>query len=212
MMNAAASRPTEPSDRSRWVRLALMAGAGALLGASLAYFGGRSLPDLPWADLMAGATAAGLLISGGLSILLSANRRALSAMASLEGEAGDCEIRAARRQGLVVVLAGVLLLLPVVSARSGFAPEMSLAAVLAIFAAQTWINVSVWRRGDEMTRRTVLESGAVTFWILQGALFLYAAAERLGLAPAATAWQLMVVMMSAYLVLSSVVALRRGYA
>jgi peptidoglycan/LPS O-acetylase OafA/YrhL len=200
-------------DRRRLARTGLIALAGAAAGAGLAYAGAEVVPDLPLPDLLACVVGAALLLAGGVSILISSNRKALSAAYELEGEASDGELRAARRQGAVMILAGLLLAWPVMAARADWidAP-VAYAAVLLVFGLQTALNWSVWRNGDELIRRTVAEAGAVSFWLMQGALFLYAAAERLALAPAATAWQITVAMMAGYLVLSSAVATRRGCA
>jgi hypothetical protein len=50
----------------------------------------------------------------------------------------------------------------------------------------------------------------VTFVILQGALFLWAAGEKLGLLPVLTLWDAACVMMTAYLVIAGIVLWRRG--
>lgn len=201
------------ADRKRLVRVGALALLGAGLGAGLGYSGVELAPSLDLPDVVACAVAAGLFLAGGFAVLVSFNRRTLSAASMLDGEAQDCEIRAARRQGAVVILAGALMALPVVAAETRLiGGSVAYAAVLLIFGLQSVLNWSVWKRGDEMTRRMISEAGALSFWVMQGGLFLYAAAERLGLTPAATAWQITVVMMAGYLILSSVAALRRGYA
>lgn len=200
-------------DKKRLIRAGWLALLGAGVGAALGYAGIKVAPELSAADMMACAVGAGLFLMGGFSILISADRKALSAASMLDGEAGDCEVRAARRQGAVVILAGLLLAWPVLAGETGWVDgPAAYAAVLLVFGLQTALNWSVWRRGDELTRRVIAESGALSFWVMQGALFLYAAAERLALVPAATAWQITVAMMAGYLVLSSLVALRRGFA
>lgn len=201
------------ADRNRLIRAGLLALVGAACGAALGYAGVEIAPEVSEPDMMACAVGAALLLAGGISILLSFNRRTLSAASMLEGEAGECEVRAARRQGAVTILAGLLLAWPVLAAETAWVnSSVAYAAVLLVFGVQTALNWSVWKRGDEMTRRTVTEAGALSFWVMQGALFLYAAAERLALVPAPTAWQITVAMMAGYLVLSSAVAFRRGYA
>jgi hypothetical protein len=61
-----------------------------------------------------------------------------------------------------------------------------------------------------MIRQMVAEAGAVCFWVRQGALFLWAAAEKLELVPALSAWDMMTILMGFYLVISSVISVRRG--
>jgi hypothetical protein len=85
-----------------------------------------------------------------------------------------------------------------------------MAAIVGLFLLQTVLNLSVWTRADEMIRQMVAEAGAVCFWVLQGALFLWAAAEKLELVPALSAWDMMTILMGFYLVISSVISVRRG--
>lgn len=199
-------------DRKRLIRSGVLALVGAAVGAGLGYAGVRAAPDLSAADLFACTVALGLLFVGGTTLVISANRRALAAASNLDGEAQACEVRAARRQSLVVILAGLLLIWPVATAETGWiSGPVSFAALVVVFGLQSVLNWSVWKRGDELTRRVITEAGALSFWIMQGLLFLYAAAERLALVPPATAWQTVVAMMAGYLILSSVVAMRRGF-
>lgn len=201
------------ADRKRLARAGVLALVGAAAGAVLGYAGVELAPSLSSPDMAACAVAAALLLAGGFAVTASFNRRTLSAAAMLDGEAQDCEVRAARRQGAVVILAGLLMAWPVLAAETRLLNgPVAYGLVLVVFALQSALNWSVWRRGDELTRRTISDAGALSFWVMQGALFLYAAAERLGLVPTATAWQITVVMMAGYLILSSVVAFRRGYA
>ena len=118
--------------------------------------------------------------------------------------------------------AGLLIALPALGARQALAapvaaalsgntaPVLTLIAIAAFFILHTGLNLNLWRRGDEMIRRVIVESGAMAFWIGQAALFGWAVAERLGVAPALTAWDILVVVMGLYLICSAVVGLRRG--
>jgi hypothetical protein len=54
-----------------------------------------------------------------------------------------------------------------------------------------------------------MEASALCFWGLQGALFLWASAERMGLAPQITAWTGVVILMTVYLFSSFWIGLRR---
>ncbi|GAD58089.1 hypothetical protein [Brevundimonas abyssalis] len=64
------------------------------------------------------------------------------------------------------------------------------------------------RRRDDPTGHPGVRS--LAFWIGQAALFGWAVAERLGVAPTLTAWDILVVVMGLYLVCSATVGLRRG--
>ena len=121
-----------------------------------------------------------------------------------------------RQQGAVLLLAGVMMALPVgVGIIAGTPPPTALATatmigVLLTFAVQTALNLAIWKRADEFMRRMISEAGSLSFWVLQALLFLYAAAERLGLVPAITAWDCAVVMMAGYLCASAIISTRNN--
>jgi hypothetical protein len=120
-----------------------------------------------------------------------------------------------RLTGVCLALAGAMLLTPLVvgTARNGGPWGLRAAAMAGLvvsFALQSWINVALWRRSDELFRRLILDSSAISFWSLQGVLFLWAAGERLRLLPAITAWQACILMLAGYLIASVAVNLRRG--
>jgi hypothetical protein len=166
---------------------------------------------LRWSDLVALVVAL-MLVAGGLSVLAaSRNGRALAAVTSADAPAGPSEIRDMRLQAVVMIGSGLLLSAPIAATLAGNpAPVLTLIAIAVVFAAHTAMNLSLWRRGDEMIRRVILEAGAMAFWIGQAALFAWAAAERLSVAPTLTAWDILVVVMGLYLVCSMTVGLRRG--
>ena len=170
------------------------------------------LPDLRWADIAAGAVAAVLLFACLGAAVTSLDRRALGRMLKLEGPAGGDEVRDARIQAAVLGLSGVIMVLPMILSGLGMPVTASLAAVGLLLVLHTLLNVRLFRSGDELFRRVVVEAGALTFWLGQGLLFIWAAAERLAAAPPITAWDIYVVLMGVYLVVSMVVTIRRGLA
>jgi len=87
----------------------------------------------------------------------------------------------------VFLLAGVMFLLPMYAPAS-VAPDMVFGGIVLLLAIQTVANVMLWRRADEMLRQVMADTSAIAFWALQTALFLYAAAERLGLVDSISAW------------------------
>jgi hypothetical protein len=112
-------------------------------------------------------------------------------------------------QVVVFALAGLMFLAPIYA--SDFVrADLVFTAIVAVFALQTVANVLLWRRADEMMRRVMAETSMMAFWALQSALFLYAAAERLGLVESITAWGMIGILMAVYLVSSIVAAARRG--
>lgn len=215
---------TTLNTRPGGVRLAL-ASAGMVCGAGVGWLIGRlvksgalDLSGATWADLAAGTIAAMLLASGLIVGVASLNARLAGRMID---PASDRPARPAqasfyRQQAAVMALAGLMMAAPVV-ARLAFEPlpvqlaQAVMAGVIALFLLQTLLNVTVWMRADEMVRQMIAESGSVCFWVLQGALFLWACAEKLELAPALSAWDLMTILMGVYLVVSSILSMRRGF-
>ena len=114
-------------------------------------------------------------------------------------------------QAAVTLLAGVMLAIPIYATR-WVSADVAFGAVVVLLALQSALNLMLWRRADEMLRRVMVETGALAFWALQLGLFLYAAAERLGLVEGVTAWGMISVLMAVYFVASAVAAARRGIA
>lgn len=183
--------------RRKIVRVGALAAAGGVLGLGLGYLGADIMPHetTPWPDQLAALVAVTLLAGaacGAVTVLL---RKA--------PVSSGC----AWLQIVAMSLAGVMLLLPML----GLDPAFSIGVVAALFAVQTVANIALWRAGDELLRRVIVETGALSFWGLQGALFLYAAAERLALVPTVSAWGLIGILMVAYVIASTAVAVRRGF-
>lgn len=112
-------------------------------------------------------------------------------------------------QVVVMLLAGILFLLPVFGS-AWTTPEVVFGAVLLLLAVQSGANLMLWRNADEMLRRVMLETSALAFWAVQLSLFIYAAAERLGLIGTISGWGLMGVLMGVYFIASIVAGARRG--
>ncbi|EGF93455.1 putative membrane protein [Asticcacaulis biprosthecium C19] len=200
-----------------WKRHAFSVGmlvVGGLVGFTGSRFVSPLMSGRPWSDHLSMLIAVAL---GVLGVIILAGRwigplgRAMTQSDS--NRLDPLMKRLLSLQGITLILAGLAMgAVPLLSAA---AIDRSLATlvyagVVAVLAVQTGVNVLIWRRGDEFHRRAMLETGALSFWILQGALFLWAAAERLNLVPALTSWDLMAVTMAVYLVLSSFVAWRLG--
>jgi hypothetical protein len=109
----------------------------------------------------------------------------------------------------VFLLAGAMFLAPMYAPALAD-PDLIFAGIVVLFAVQTVANILLWRRADEMLRQVMAESSAMAFWALQSALFLYAAAERLGLVDTVSGWGLTGILMAVYLCVSIVAQLRRG--
>ena len=126
--------------------------------------------------------------------------------------ATDEEIRFYRLQAVTLILAGVMLLLPVLAmgslASTTGAPALIFAAIAVLFVVQTAANVQLWRTSDEFLQRQMLLTAAVTFAIGQGLLFLWAAAEHLHLARPITSWDTIVMLMAIYVLAGAYLAIR----
>lgn len=112
-------------------------------------------------------------------------------------------------QVVVMLLAGGMFLLPMFGA-AWASPDVIFGVVLALLALQSLANLMLWRAADEMLRRVMSETSALAFWACQLSLFVYAAAERLGLVGGVTAWGLMGLLMGIYFIASMIAAARRG--
>lgn len=109
----------------------------------------------------------------------------------------------------VLALAAAMFVLPVFGPRYA-TPDTVFAIVVGLLGLQSVANLMLWRAADEMLRRIMAETSALAFWALQTALFVYAAAERVGLVEGVTAWGMTGILMGTYIVASMVASLRRG--
>lgn len=187
-------------ERPRFdLRKAGLAGGLAILGGFVG-FGFAELTEgrfTSWADEVAAVIAVVLLATG-----LASVGALLLRPKSVPSGCGWFQVAS-------LMLAGAMLLLPML-APADWPREAVFAAVLGLLLLQLGANLALWRISDELLRRVVVETGAACFWSLQLALFAYAAAERLGLVSTISAWGLIAIMMSVYVLVSSVVAFRRG--
>jgi hypothetical protein len=213
-----------PSTSSpAWLaRIARLVGLSVVAGV-LGYFAGQALydvfpnlgaglPEPRWSDVAA-AVLAVAMIAVSLGTALATLRPAmLGRILKLDGPAGAGEIRDTRVQAAVTALSGLLMVLPPAFAATAAPATLSIAAILVLAILHIGLNLKLYRSIDELYRRIVMEAGALTFWAASMVLFACAAAERLGVAPPLTGWDVYVVLMGVYLVVSMVVTVRRGLA
>ena len=158
-----------------------------------------------------------LLVAVGLFIVVgSLTRSGAAQMLGAEVEPGEDiapELNLVRWQGVAGFLAGAeLLMLSLDPALlSGPARSWLLPLLLLILTAQSWINLMLWRRGDEYFRRVISEAGIIGFVAFQFLLFFWTAAVRFGLAPDPQALDIYVLMMALYLLGSGIAGVRHGY-
>ncbi|PZO00294.1 MAG: hypothetical protein DCF29_17315 [Alphaproteobacteria bacterium] len=170
-----------------------------LAGAGVGYLvGGRmEVEDLRWDDALALVIAAMLLMTGVILAAMAAMRSS-----KLPPACGPL-------QALVMLIAGGLMVAPIWGPNLA-SPDVVFIGLVLLSLVQSVANLMLWRHADEMLRRVMVETSALAFWASQMALFLYAAAERLGLTGGVSAWGMMAVLMTIYLLASAVASMRRG--
>jgi hypothetical protein len=173
----------------------VLAGLGGLAG----YGASTLMSDVqaPWQDELAVLMAVMTISTGLISAFVVATRPS-----TVPRGCGVLQV-------IVMLLAGTLFLLPMFGTAVA-TPEVIFGAILILLALQSVANLMLWRAADEMLRRVMLETSAMAFWALQLCLFVYAAAERLGLVGTITGWGLMGILMGVYFVASIVASARRG--
>jgi hypothetical protein len=213
-------------DKSkRWQRRIVLTLVAFALGLSVGWLIGHlakafRVPELAWSDLLAGAIAFAFVIGGAGMAVLAASQRGQAILADplapeFKRSVLPGETRFFLLQAAVLVLAGIMLAAPVVfglsdgAQHAGLAPAV-MGAVVVCFVVQTALNLLIWRRADEVFRQVIAETGALCFWLLQGLYFLWAAGVKLHVLPEVTLWEAVAVLMAVYVILTSVVAARRG--
>jgi hypothetical protein len=193
-MNASLESP-RPSLLRKAALFVLLAALGGAFG-----FGFATLTDgvlTRWEDELAVVMAAATIGIGVMTAFVVATRPS-----QVPRGCGVLQV-------VVMLLAGTLFLLPVFGS-AWTTPEVVFGAVLLLLAVQSGANLMLWRNADEMLRRVMLETSALAFWAVQLSLFIYAAAERLGLIGTISGWGLMGVLMGVYFIASIVAGARRG--
>lgn len=209
-----------PASWPRWVRAfafgALFGVIGYGVGAWLAKVapGGFGLTDkaIRWSDVLAMLVGSALVLLSLWTLYVSLDAKRLGRMYNLEGAASPNEAALARFQAVVIGFSGLILTLPIGFSLMGVSPGLGFGAIGLLVLLHTVMNVRAYRQADELVRRAVMETAAVTFFFGQLILFLWAAAERLGAAPTITAWDIYAVLMTLYLAASIWISARRGLA
>lgn len=170
-------------------------------------------PTFNLADVGAMVVAALLMLGGVMTFLPTLDRRTLAR--AIEPEAGeraslsDADIGQIRLQGALMVVAGMMLAAPPMLADMPELGNLAFGGLIALVALHILLNSLVWRGSDGFNRRITVETAAVTLWALMAALVLWAGAERMGLAPALSAWNGLVIVMAVHLLSGGWSAVRR---
>jgi hypothetical protein len=212
-------------DQRRIRTLAIMALAGLAAGFPVGWLMGKmgkasGVLTLPWSDATALALAATFVVAGAVVAALSASRRGQAMLANPSEPDFGAAIQPAqigffRLQAGVLLLAGAMLGAPVIAGLvNRHLPDANgmpvMVAIGVGFVLQSALNLMLWRRADEVYRQVMAETGAVCFWGLQGALFLWASGAKLHVLPEISSWDALVVLMAVYLIASTVLGYRRG--
>lgn len=226
-MNATLETPW-PSWRRKagsfLIKLLLIGLAGGALGASVALWAPGVVTDVidplkslvatqyGWVDAVALLVAVGLIGGGLFAGLMSARPNRMRRELKTDSTPTAPERTDLALQSLAMILAGILYLIPLVAGPAVWLPAAAYGGILVALTVQTIVNWRLLRRSDELARRAMIEAGALCFWGLQGLLFLYAAAERLGMVEPLTAWTASVIVMPVYLAASVWAYARRAVA
>lgn len=215
-----------PTSRRAGPRRLMKVVAAAAIAAPAGYFLGQFLarvfPDagplagwfeaILWPDVVAGLLALSMAAASLIIFLFARSPDRAARLLALPEAASPGEMRLLRRQAIICLLSALALVLPFVLPAGGVAPLVALILIAAIMAFHSVLNLRLYRDSDEMLRAVTTEAAMKTFWIGQGGLFLWAAAERVGVAPDVTAWGVYVALMGLYLVIGAVVTAKRGLA
>ena len=193
-MNASLETPRTPVLRKAALLLVL-----AVLGGFVGYGVTTLMGDVQtaWQDELAVLMAIMTITTGLISAFVVATRPS-----TVPRGCGVLQV-------IVMLLAGTMFLLPIFGTAMA-TPEVIFGAVVILLVLQSIANLMLWRAADEMLRRVMSETSAMAFWALQLCLFVYAAAERLGLVDTISGWGLMGILMGVYFIASIIAAARRG--
>jgi hypothetical protein len=191
---------------------------GAIVGAGGAHLMFQYGPELaaPGAHAPGLGVAALLAILGAWILVASLSRAGAAQLVGTELEPGEDirpELSSWRWQGLVTLLAGFELMILSLGTNvlTGPRSALLLALLAATLAVQTWFNVELWRRGDELFRQVIVEAGMIGFLIFQFGLFFWVVGSRFALVPDPSALDIYVLMMVLYLLGSGIASIRHGY-
>lgn len=185
---------TQAQPRISLTKMAIEAILGAITGGIVVSLYLSYAEQFRWADFIALIVAMVCVIGGGRLFAESFDARAVAKRLGLEGEGTQSEKNELRMQALVsAAFAAAVIWPPLATLNGGAAPVWSYVIIAASLGLQIW---SMWRMGknnDEYARAYMRHLTWGAFVIGQTALLAYACAERLGVAPPLTAWDIFMV-------------------
>ncbi|MGC6399908.1 hypothetical protein ACNI3Q_04940 [Sphingomonas sp. FW199] len=227
MMTGTATMANEAAGwRQKLVGIGLKLLAGAVVGGLVGFLFGKWLKTsgqldgaAPWPgeDIASLAIAAVLVFAGVMTWFAASSPARYARMIDKTMEPGETvdpdAIWSARMQAALCTLAGLLFAAPPLLANLADLPAIgapAAVAILALVAVESWLNIRLWRRSDELNRSIIAQTGAVCFWTMQLALFIWATLAKLALVPDVSSWTMLTVLMAGYLLASIWVGWRRG--
>ena len=209
---------TEAARKSSTKKMLIQFLIGLPVGAAIGFVMVRYGPEIEAPGThMPGLFVAALLLVFGLVIMgASLTGAGAARLIGPELEPGDdigSELKPLRWQGLVTLLAGIELAILSLATDILTGPwSPILLALLAVnLAVQTGFNVVLWRRGDELFRRVIVEAGVIGFFVFQFLLLFWVVGARFELVSDPSALDIYVLMMVLYLLGSGIASVRRGY-
>lgn len=155
-----------------------------------------------------------MLLMGAICVAISASRRAVAdnigVDLAIDGDV-EPERRMLRMNGLVLLVASAAMIIPGLGREPlGLGGGVAFAIVLALLVIETVLNYRILKSADELIRRATEEACVATFWIFQLLIFVWAVADHFELVPGFAPMDIVVVLITIYLLASVVIALRRG--
>lgn len=166
---------------------------GMLAGAAASYLFLGHVENLRIADGVALIVALVCVIAALRLFAESFNPAKVGARLEVEGEGTPKEAAAVRVQALLLIVTALGLIWPPIGAVIGApTPLWTYAIVAACALVSVGYTVRFFRVADEFQLERTKTAGWWTYFIGYMALLVYASAERLGLAPALTSWDVVV--------------------
>jgi hypothetical protein len=166
---------------------------GAALGGGALWLYATHAQSFRWSDGIAISVALICFIAATRLMSESFDPNKLGARLEVEGASTPKEVNGARIQAILLVALGIAIVWPAIATMQGWPAPVWAYAVTAVFIViRVAYTLIMWRKLDEFARQRTKNVTWWTYFISQTGLIAYAGAERLGLAPPVTAWDIMV--------------------
>lgn len=183
-----------PQPRQSLLAMAIEATLGAITGAAAIWLYLSNASVFRWADGIALMIVVVCLIGATRLWMESYDPIALARRMGVEGDVTEREKRDVRWQALISAAFGLAVFWPPLATLSGTpAPVWSYLVIAAFLGLQLWYGWRASKSADEYAKAHTRHLTVGGLMASQTALLAYATAERLGVAPTVTAWDVFVV-------------------